>query len=305
MNLNVASYLQQPDLTQKFHHSVSLLAWGLNEEELLEKFLDRAFALLDATVEDYEVIFVDDGSTDGTAKILERYRCKEPRLKIITNLKNVNVGISCRRAVKAASKEFLFWQTVDWSYDIDALRIYLELLKHYDVVQGIRPVPERLLSYIPVLRSIYRIKGRSDNLWKAMVSLGNYYVQRILFGVHFHDFQNVTFYPTRLVQSLNLGAVTPFVNPEMLIKAFYRGSRFIEVPISFIPRSKGEAKGTKLGTIIRTVADILKHWCSWGWKIRLLFSERCNRGSIQRVASPIQLPDEVLILVLPLLKKFR
>ena len=305
MNLNVAPYLQQPDLAQKFHHSVSLLAWGLNEEELLEKFLDRAFALLDATVEDYEVIFVDDGSTDGTAKILERYRCKEPRLKIITNLKNVNVGISCRRAVKAASKEFLFWQTVDWSYDIDALRIYLELLKHYDVVQGIRPVPERLLSYIPVLRSIYRIKGRSDNLWKAMVSLGNYYVQRILFGVHFHDFQNVTFYPTRLVQSLDLGAVTPFVNPEMLIKAFYRGSRFIEVPISFIPRSKGEAKGTKLGTIIRTVADILKHWCSWGWKIRLLFSERCNRGSIQRVASPIQLPDEVLILVLPLLKKFR
>lgn len=305
MNKNMTSYLQQPDLAPKFDRSVSLLAWGLNEEELLENFLNRAFELLNATVEDYEVIFVDDGSTDGTAKILEEYREKEPRLKVITNPKNVNVGISCRKAVKAASKEFLFWQMVDWCYDIDALRIYLELLKHYDVVQGIRPVPVRLLSYIPVLRSIYRVKGRSDNLWKATVSLGNYYVQRILFGVDFHDFQNVTFYPTTLVQSLDLGATTPFINPEMLIKAFYRGSRFIEVPIRFIPRISGEAKGTKMATIVRTVVDILKHWLRWGWKIRFLSSERRNRGSIQRVANPIPLPDEVLVLILPLLKKFR
>ena len=299
------SFLLQQTQLQNVDLSVSLLAWGLNEEDLIEDFLNRAFALLAATVKDYEIIFVNDGSTDRTANILEEYRSKEPRLKIITNSKNVNVGISCRRAVKAASKEVLFWQTVDWSYDIDDIRIYLALLKYYDVVQGIRPVPERLLSHIPLLRSIYRIKGRSDNLWKAMVSLGNYYVQRILFGVHFHDFQNVTFYPTKLAQSLDLGAVSPFINPEMLIKAYYSGATFIEVPISFIPRSKGEAKGTKLKTIVRTVADILWHWTRWGWKFRLLPANRLNSGSIQRVSSPIQLPDDVLMLILPLLKKFR
>lgn len=301
----MADYAQQPNCAKKFDRSVSLLAWGLNEEDLVEGFLDRAFALLEEVVEDYEVIFVNDGSTDNTAKILEAYSRKEPRIKIITNLQNVNVGISCRRAVKAASKEFLFWQTVDWSYDISNLRIFLELLKCYDVVQGIRPVPERLLSYIPVLRSIYRVKGRSDNLWKATVSLSNYYVQRILFGVHFHDFQNVTFYPTKFAQSLDLEATTPFLNPEMLIKAYYRGARFIEVPINFIPRNMGEAKGTKVATIIRTIVDILKHWLRWGWKVRFLSSEHRTLGTIQRVARPIHLPDEVLHLVIPLFKKFR
>lgn len=301
----MALHAQQPDLTSKFDRSVSLLAWGLNEEDLVEGFLDRAFALLEEVVEDYEVIFVNDGSTDNTAKILDAYSQKEPRLTIITNPQNVNVGISCRRAVNAASKEFLFWQTVDWSYDIADLRIYLELLKYYDVVQGIRPVPERVLSYIPVLRSIYRVKGRSDNLWKAAISLSNYYVQRILFGVHFHDFQNVTFYPTKFVQSLDLEAITPFVNPEMLIKAYYRGARFIEVPISFIPRNMGVAKGTRVTIVMRTIADILKHWLRWGWKIRFLSSQHQTLGSIQRVACPIHLPDEVLQLVIPLFKKFR
>lgn len=293
-------------LTGKFDRSVSLLSWGLDEEDLVADFLERAFMLLDQTVDDWEVVFVDDGSTDRTGGILAEYARRESRLRVVTNPVNLNVGLSCRRAIENASKEFLFWETVDWSYDIDDLRIFLELLKHYDVVQGIRPVPERLLSYIPVVRSIYRVKGRSDNLWKAMVSLGNYYVQRLLFGVHFHDFQNVTFYPTRLAQSLGLRGVTPFVNPEMLIKAYYQGAHFIEVPIPFIPRVKGEAKGTKVMTIIRTVIDILRHWLTWGWKLRIPSgTAQAKRGSIDRVARPFRLPDKVLALVLPLFRHFR
>jgi glycosyltransferase involved in cell wall biosynthesis len=289
---------------QKFDRSVSLLAWGLNEELLLEGFLDKAFAMLEAAVTDYEIVFVNDGSTDRTAEILAAYQASEPRLKVINNPENVNVGISCRRAVNAASKEYLFWQTVDWSYDLTELGIYLELLNHFDVVQGIRPVPERLLSYIPLLRSIYRVQRRSDSIVKAAISLTNYYVLRILFGVHFHDFQNVTFYPTRLAQSLSLQATTPFVNPELLIKAYYSGASIIEVPINFIPRTEGEAKGTRLPILVRTIRDILKNWLSWGWRLRLSH-RKSGRGSISRVARPLLLPESVVRTVIPLFKKFQ
>lgn len=284
---------------------MSMLAWGLNEEALLVEFLDRAFQLLESAVDDYEVIFVNDGSTDGTSVILDAYRKHEPRLKVINNPKNVNVGISCRRAIEYASKDYLFWQTVDWAYDISDFKIFLNLLRHYDVVQGIRPVPERLLSYIPIVRSIYRVKGRSDNLWKAVISLTNYYVLRILFGVNFHDFQNVTFYPTKLAQSLELQGVTPFVNPEMLIRSYYRGARFIEVPIRFIPRSKGQAKGTKIRTVLATVIDISKHWLRWGWKLRFCTANRQMAGRIDRVSRPLSLQDEVALIVVPLFKYFR
>jgi hypothetical protein len=51
-----------------------------------------------------------------------------------------------------------------------------------------------------VLRSIYRIRRRSDTLYKAVISLANYYILRILFGVRFHVFQNITFYPIRMVR---------------------------------------------------------------------------------------------------------
>lgn len=290
-------------LSKKFQKSVSLLAWGYNEELLVGEFLERATTLLDANIVDWEIVFVNDGSTDRTGQIIDAWAARDSRIRPIHNPRNLNTGLSNRIAIKAASKEYLFWQTVDWSYDIRNLRIFLELLGSYDVVQGVRPTPIRLLSYVPVLRSIYRVKSRSDNFKKAIVSLSNYYILRIAFGATFQDFQNVTFYPTKLLQSVDLQGVSSFLNAECLLRTYEKGARFIEVPIRFIPRLKGEAKGTKITSIIRSVSDIGRNWLSWGWKYRIAV-EKMPRANIHRVSSPFQLDTEVAVMIAPLLKDF-
>jgi len=296
--------IQQANALPKFDRSVSMLAWGFNEEESLESFFDRAFALLEATAENFELVFINDGSADRTGAIADAYALREPRLRVLHNERNLNVGISSWRAIKAARNEILFWQTVDWSYDIRHLRVFLELTKHFDVVQGVRPVPIRLLSYIPVLRSIYRVRSRSDSLRQAIVSLANYYVIRILFGVRFHDMQNVTFYPTGVAQSLDLQSTTAFANPEGLIKAKARGLEFIEVPIGFLPREAGESKGGRIDFVIRSAIDVVRHWLKWGWRLRL-----GNRAEIAkpiyRVAEPVFLEEEIIHLTARLFKEFR
>jgi len=293
------------DLRGKFDCSVSLLCWGYNEEELIEGFFDKAFGLLDAVASDFEIVFVDDGSTDSTGALADAYARKEPRLRVLHNGTNRNVGYSCSRAIGAAQKEFLFWQTVDWSYDLTHLRIFLELLKHYDVVQGIRPTPIRLLSHIPILKSIYRVNSRSDSLAKGLVSLGNYYLLRLLFGLDFHDFQNITFYPTPLIQSVRLKGDSSFINPECLFRAYERGARFIEVPIGFLPRAAGRAKGTRLTSIVRSVRDILSAWVAWGLRFRSLHGRGAANRRIHRVAEPFWLDEPVLELVIPLFKEYR
>lgn len=253
----------------KRDNSVSLLAWVYNEEELIGEFLDRAIGLLEGSVVDFEIVVVDDGSTDRTPEILEMYSRGESRLRIVTHPRNLNVGWAMRTAIGSAKKECLFWQTVDWSYDLGNVRLYLDLLKHYDVVQGVRLPREGRLDRIPVLRRIVSIRFRSDTAAKAIISLVNYYVLRLLFGVPLRDFQNVTFYPTRLVQSLNIEGRTGFVNPEMLIKAYAGGARVVEVPITFIPRVKGRAKGTRIRSVLRTVWDIVRNWIRWGIGLRV------------------------------------
>jgi len=254
---------------QKFDRSVSLLCWAYNEEPNIAEYLAKASSLMDSTVEDYEIVLIDDGSTDRTYDIAKTVQNNDGRLKIFRNGKNLGSGISHRVAISKASKDFLFWQTIDWAYDISELRKSLEHLKTFDVVQGVRlgAVSGRrrsgALQRLFYLFSTKHLKRRSDSLSKAFVSVVNYLLVRVLFRVPVSDFQNVTFYSTRWIQSVQFEARSAFANPEGLIKAYWSGMTIKEVPIGFIPRQRGVAKGTRLAAVRAAIFDIIRLWFKW------------------------------------------
>ena len=102
-----------------------------------------------AVVTDYEIVFIDDSSTDRTWEIAQGFVRDNPRIRAYRNDRNRNIGFSFKRGVSLAEKEYLLWQTIDWSYDLSDLRIFLELLEHFGVVVGVRPVPIRLAGLHP------------------------------------------------------------------------------------------------------------------------------------------------------------
>ena len=104
---------------------------------------------------------------------------------------------------------------------------------------------------------------RSDSLLKGIISLVNYSLIRFLFRAPFSDFQNVTFYPSHWIQSLSLEARTSFANPEGLIKSYWSGKSVKEVEINFLPRRRGEAKGTKWTSLVSSFWDIIRLWVKW------------------------------------------
>lgn len=254
----------------KFDRSVSALCWAYNEELLIGEYLDRLHALMRRSVREFEIVVIDDCSTDSTARIIANRMERYPEIRYFRNERNMNVGPSFKRAVRLATKEFLFWQTVDWSYDIALLRLHLEFLREFDVVAGVRRAPvlaaDRFLKPIlGVLRllSIKHLTRRSDTPWKAFVSVVNYLLIRLLFGVKLSDYQNVAYYRTALIQTIAWEASSSFVSPETLIKAYWRGARIVEVPISFRPRTAGDGKGVTFHTIARAIRDILRCWVRW------------------------------------------
>ncbi len=287
----------------KLAHSVSLVGYGYNEEESIGDFFSRAVETLEKVTDDYEIVFVDDCSTDRTWEIAQEAARVNSRIRVFRNDRNRNIGYSFKRGVSLAEKEYLLWQTVDWSYDLSDLRIFLELLRHFGLVVGVRPVPVRLLSYIPVIRSIYRVRSRSDNFIRAVVSLTNYYVLRILFGLNVHDFQNIQFHRTKVLQSFELRGESSFLGVEMMVRARTHGLDIIEVPISFIPRVKGVSKGIRPAAIWKSCRDIARNWLSWGWRYRL--EGRGKQGRIYRLPEPAFLSEEVIVLCAPLFKRFR
>jgi len=284
-----------PSALPKFAHSVSLLTWAYNEEQSVQAFLLRALRMMEAAVTDFEIVFINDGSSDRTGELADAIAAADRRVRVLHNERSRNVGYCCRHAIAVASKEYLFWQTVDWGYDLRNLRVYLELLKYYDVVQGVRESISGPRGWLELIRGINR---RSDNLRKAVVSIANFLLVRLLFGVPLSDFQNVTFYRSHFVQKLPLASNSSFANPEMLIRSYAAGLSFIEVPIPSMRRVEGKAKGTKLFSIARSIREILAAWLRWGWRLRPAIRREGHR--IARVAEPRGLSAEVRAILVEL-----
>jgi glycosyltransferase involved in cell wall biosynthesis len=234
--------------------SLSMLGWALNEEESVGDYIERAETLLRSLTDDFELILIDDGSTDRTAEIVERYQQTRPWLRLHRNDGNRGSGYNTKVAIRLARKRYLFWQTVDWAYDLKHLSSSLPYLRAYDVLQGVR---QETLSWRGML------SRRSDTAYKGLVSVVNYLLIRVLFRVPVHDYQNVTVYPTALIQSVTLESESAFTNPECLLRVWWKGASIKEFPVPFRKRVRGRAKGTRPRMILRSIADIVSAWFRW------------------------------------------
>jgi glycosyltransferase involved in cell wall biosynthesis len=231
-----------------------MLGWALNEQENVAGYIDRAEAFLRSISDDFEVILIDDGSTDRTREIITENMTTRPWLRLYVNERNRGAGYNAKRAISLAAKQYVFWQTVDWSYDISSLSKCWPLLRQYDALQGVR---QNTVSLVGLF------KRRSDNPYKGFVSVVNYVLVRTLFGLPLHDYQNVTVYPRALIQSVLLESESAFINPECLLKTWWKGASFKEFPVPFLKRERGKSAGTRPTQIAYAFRDILRYWLRW------------------------------------------
>jgi glycosyltransferase involved in cell wall biosynthesis len=244
----------QPPTAAKLPFGLSMLGWALNEEESIGDYIDRAEACLKACTDDYELIVSDDGSTDDTWDIAVAYQQTRPWLRLYQNERTRGSGYNTKRAISLAQKDYVFWQTVDWAYDIRELMASLHLVSRYDVLQGVRLAP---------ISPTGLLGQRSDHFGKAVVSITNYFLIKLLFRLPLRDYQNVTVYPRRLIQAVELETESSFTNPECLLKTWWQGVTIKEIPVSFIKREKGQAKGTRLPALVAAISDIVSWWLRW------------------------------------------
>jgi dolichol-phosphate mannosyltransferase len=225
--------------------SISLISWALNEEENVINFLRAGTTFCQAIANDFEIIVIDDGSGDRTLGLLQSFSKENPSLKYFSNGQNRGVGFSMKRAIQESTKEYVIWQTQDWSYDLQNFNnVVHESELRPQIIHGIRELG-------------FSLSKRSDNRFKAFVSICNYLTIRTLFRAPFRDFQNVTLYPREVVEKYSLQSDSSFTSPELLLRAWNDGYEFLEIPVIFQPREFGVAKGTRLTSILKSIHEIL------------------------------------------------
>jgi glycosyltransferase involved in cell wall biosynthesis len=216
---------------------LSVVIPAYNEEENVPILYEKLKKVLDSLGEDYEIIFVDDGSTDDTYQRLKQLAEKDSRLKVIRFKRNYGQTAAMSAGFQHAKGDVIITLDADLQNDPEDIPILLEKLKEgYHVVSGWR-------------------KDRKDPFLSRRLPsmIANWLISKIT-GVHLHDYGcTLKAYRAEVVKDLEL-----FGDMHRFLPALTKreGAKIAEVVVKHHPRMFGKSK-YGIGRTVRVLLDIM------------------------------------------------
>lgn len=211
-----------------------------NEERTLEEMVKRVRSVKLAD----EIVLVNDGSTDGSAKILDKL-AKEPRVKAIHLDKNQGKGAAVRAGIQAAQGELILIQDADLEYDP---RDYAKLLDPIETAGADVVYGSRFLGG----------PRRPTMFWHMVANKLLTFLTNILYNNILTDMETgYKLFKREALQGITIRSNSFNFEPEITAKLLKRRVRIFEVPISFNPRDYSEGKKIKLKDAFEAVGALL------------------------------------------------
>ena len=206
--------------------------------------------LMDQTLknltDDYEILVIDDGSSDHSREILRELQCRYNRLRVILHEKNQGYGAALKTGFASATKEWIFYTDGDFQYDVTELQRLLGAAHHgIDVVNG------------------YKV-SRSYPLHRRVIGRIYHWTMKLIFGLAIRDVDcDFRLIRKKVFRNIALEHNSGVICVEMVKKLQDAGCQFAEVPVSHYFRVYGKSQFFNFKRVSRVGIDILKLW----WKI--------------------------------------
>jgi glycosyltransferase involved in cell wall biosynthesis len=225
------------------NRSISIFFPAFNDAETIGQMIAEAFALLPNLTDDYEVIVINDGSTDKTAAVLNELSGMWPRLRVIHHASNLGYGAALRNGFNQATKELIFYTDGDGQYDVRELANLFPLMTEgVDVVNG------------------YKIR-RSDRRRRKVLGAIYNWLARLFFRVPIRDIDcDFRLMRRSALQQVKLRSSSGVVCVELIHKLHGAGAVFTETPVHHYPRRYGESQFFTPARIARTTVDFFVLW---------------------------------------------
>lgn len=216
---------------------ISVFLPVFNEADNLEPMHAKIAASLDELGRDTEMIFVDDGSTDGSLDVLRKIAAGDERVRVISLRRNYGQTAAMSAGIDAARGGILIPMDADQQNDpSDIKKLLARLDEGYDVVSGWR-------------------KQRRDKLFSRKIPswIANRVISRIG-GVHLHDYGcSLKAYRREVLQDVRLyGEMHRFIP----IYAAWAGAKVTEIPVNHHPRTKGSSK-YGISRTVKVIFDLI------------------------------------------------
>ena len=220
--------------------SISVFFPCYNEQENAARTVQNAIDVLEDLNADFEIIIVDDGSSDATAEISEEIAGRNSRVKVVHHHTNLGYGAALRSGFKAATKELVFYTDGDGQFDISELPPLLPLMAEFDIV------------------SCYRL-NRQDSLVRRLNGWAWTKLVCLLFGMKIRDIDCAfKLYKTEIFDNIQLSSSGALIDAEILARAVRKGYTVNQKGVHHYPRTAGEQTGANLKVILRAFKELFK-----------------------------------------------
>lgn len=192
---------------------------------------------------DFEVIVVNDGSADATARIADELARLYPQVRVIHHPRNRGYGAALRTGFAAATKPLIFYTDGDAQYDPAELVLLWERMSDdVDLVNG------------------YKI-SRSDPLHRIVLGRIYHYTVKLLFGLKVRDVDcDFRLLRRAIFNRVRLEKSSGVICLELMKKVQDAGFRIVEVPVHHYHRAYGRSQFFNYRRLARTAVDVLKLW---------------------------------------------
>lgn len=222
---------------------ISIFFPCFNDAKSIGKLVSEAFSTVKKITPIFEIIVIDDGSTDNSREILTILSQKYKELKLIFHDKNQGYGGALRSGFKAARFELIFYTDGDGQYDVKELPLLLSLMtKDTDFVNGIK-------------------MSRHDFTYRIII--GNFYsfFIRWLFWLPIQDIDcDFRLVKKSIIDKLDLKTSSGTICIELVKKAQRAGANFRQVSVHHLERRFGVSQFFRVKRILHTYWEISILW---------------------------------------------
>jgi glycosyltransferase involved in cell wall biosynthesis len=222
--------------------SLSVVLPAYNEEENVESAVRHVSDVAQTLDREYEIILVNDGSSDRTGEIGRELEERVPHFRLVEHYPNRGYGGALKAGFEAATKDLIAFYPADAQFDFGEIERLLEAVEeeNADVVCG------------------YRF-DRQDNAVRKLNAFGWNMVVRMFFGYLCRDIDcGFKLFRREILERVNIMSEGAMIDTEFLAGAKARGYRIAEVPLTHLPREAGEATGANLAVIVKAFQDLVR-----------------------------------------------
>ncbi len=218
--------------------SLTVIVPALNEESNLPLALDGLIGVLGRDGVDWEIIVVNDGSTDKTGAIANTFAKSEPRIHVLEHSKPAGIGTCFLDGIRASSKAAITWFPGDAENEPEELLRYLPLLDQVDII-------------VPYVTN-REVRSRQ----RRFVSKLYLHVVNLLFGTTFSYTTGNVIYRRQVLDAVRPVATGFTYQTECLVRGARAGFTFAEVPVRLGKRMHGRSKILTLGSVLSAAYDL-------------------------------------------------